>query len=367
MSFDLPCNPALPLLALLAAAGPILLAWRPAAGTARPARGLAGRASSELGIAWAALGLAGIGLLAPALALPAGIPSPAADLAAVPPWQQAAAPAATQSRAPTAAPGAGEGLGNPLLRDVTYQIEPWLLFVRRELRAGRLPAWNPHQFAGSPFWANGQSAPLFPLHLLFAVLPLQLGFVLLPWLRLVIGGSGVWMLGRELGLRPLAALVAALTFALSGMPVSFALFPMGNALALVPWVFWAIEHLASARTDSAAGSSGGSRSGPPMLRAVGCLAVTGGLQLLAGHPETVAHTALLSLLYLAVRGSARPVAAWLGWAAGWLAAAAIAAVQLLPLALLLPETARWQQAAAGTEPPRGLLLQQPLRLVLPEL
>ncbi|MBV8200650.1 MAG: YfhO family protein, partial [Acidobacteria bacterium] len=91
------------------------------------------------------------------------------------------------------------------------------------------------------------------------------------------------------------------------------------------------------------------------------------LQLLAGHPETVAHTALLSLLYLAVRGSARPVAAWLGWTAGWLAAAAIAAVQLLPLALLLPETARWQQAAAGTEPPLGLLLQQPLRLVLPEL
>jgi hypothetical protein len=392
-----PCNPALPLLALLAAAGPVLLAWRPAALAARAAKaasaasaagaataarrapGRSDRCWRELGIPWAALGLAGIGLLAPALALPTGIPTPAADLAAVAPWQQAAAQ--------TAAAPAGDGRGNPLLRDVTYQVQPWLLFSRRELRAGRLPAWNPHQFSGSPFWANGQSAPLFPLHLLFTILPLQLGFVLLPWLRLVIGGCGVWMLGRELDLRPLAALVAALTFALSGMPVSFALFPMGNTLALVPWVLWAVERLA--RTGDAGpgaavgtgarvaagvtpGAASGARAGTTvrvtsMLPAVAGLAVAAGLQLLGGHPETAAHTALLSLVYLAVRGAARPVAVWLGWAAGWLAAAALAAVQLLPLAFILPQTARWQEAPGRSEPPLGLLLQQPLRLVLPEL
>jgi hypothetical protein len=344
LSFQVAINPALPLLALLSAAGPILVAWRPAAAGAprRPWR--------ELGIPWAVLGLAGMGLLAPALALPAGIPSPAASLAAVPPWE-----------------GAGGG-GNPLLRDVTFQIQPWLLFTRRELRAGRLPGWNPFQFAGSPFWANGQSAPLFPLHLLFAALPLQLGFVLLPWLRLVIGGCGVWMLGRELGLGPPAALLAALSFALAGMPVSFALFPMGNALALVPWVLWAVERLAAATAaaSSSAGLAGGTAAGP-LATAIAGLAAAAGLQLLAGHPETAAHTALLSLLYLAVRGAARQGAAFLGWAAGWLGGAALAAVQLLPLALLLPATARWQGLAAGAEPPLRLLLEQPLRLVLPEL
>ncbi len=376
---SLPCNPALPLLAVLAVAGPVAVAWRPAGAGTLADRGRGGRRWRELGIPWAVLGLAGIGLLAPALALPTGIPSPAAALAAVPPWQ-AAAPAA-----------AGAERGNPLLRDVTFQIQPWLLFARRELRAGRLPAWNPHQFAGSPFWANGQSAPLFPLHLLFAALPLQLGFVLLPWLRLVIGGCGVWMLARELDLGPLAALLAALTFALSGMPVSFALFPMGNALALVPWVLWAVERVAAAGSPSGApaadraaavaghaataGAGHAATAGADhaatvktMLPAAGGLAAAAGLQLLAGHPETAAHTALLSLIYLAVRGGgARPVAAWLGWAAGWLGAAALAAVQLLPLALFLPQTARWQQAPGGAEPPLALLLQQPLRLVLPEL
>lgn len=309
-------NPALPLLALLGVAGL-----------------LAGKRTRGPGAVWALLALAGMALLAPALALPTGIPSPAATLAQHPPWQGIGDPSA----------------GNPLLRDVTYQIQPWLLFARQEVRAGRLPFWNPHQFSGAPFWANGQSAPLFPLHLLFAILPLQIGFVLLPWLRLMIGGCGAWALGRELGLSRPAALLTALTFPLSGMLVSFLLFPMGNALALVPWVLLAVERIAAGR--------GG----------WGALGLAGGLQLLAGHPETVVHTALLSGLYLLVRGGDRPLAAWLRFAAGWGVAALVAAVQIVPLALTLPETSRWQALAAAVHPPFPLLLEQPLRLVLPQL
>jgi hypothetical protein len=311
-------HPALPLLALLGVAG-LLFGLKAPGGLRR-----------EIGLAWGALAVAGTALLAPALAIPDGIPSPAATLAAVPPWQGTGDPAE----------------GNPVLRDVTFQIQPWQLFARRELRAGRLPLWNPHQFSGAPFWANGQSAPLFPLHLLFAALPLQLGFVLLPWLRLLLAGCGVWVLGRELGLSLPAALLAALTFALSGMLVSFLLFPMGNALALVPWVLWSVERIV--------GASGW-----------GLLAVTAGLQLLGGHPETCAHTALLSLIYLLVRGA--PRRAWGGFLAGWGTAALIAAVQVLPLVMLLPETSKWASHSVSAEPPLALLLKQPLRLVLPQL
>jgi hypothetical protein len=246
-------NPALPLLALLSLAG-LLLRRR------------------EIGIPWAVCGLAAIAMLWPALRLPDGIPSPAAILAQQAPWQGIAAPAA----------------GNGNLRDITYQVEPWLLFLRHELRAGRLPFWDPHQFSGSPYWSNGSGAPLFPLHLLFAALPLQLGLVLLPWLRLVIGGCGAWLLARELGLGRLAALLAALIFPLSGMITSFVLFPMGNCHALVPWVLLAVERLANGR---------GSWLG---------LALAGGLQLLGGHPETPVFTALLAGVYLLARGSDRP-------------------------------------------------------------
>ncbi|HYN20801.1 MAG TPA: YfhO family protein [Thermoanaerobaculia bacterium] len=316
-------NPALPLLAGLGVAG-LFFGLRAKCRS----RGL----RREIGLAWGALALAGMALLAPALAIPSGIPSPAASLAEVPPWEGTGSPAD----------------GNPVLRDVTFQIQPWQLFARGELRAGRLPFWNPHQFAGAPFWSNGQTAPLFPLHLLFATLPLQLGFVLLPWLRLLIAGCGAWVLGRELGLSQPGALLTALTFSLSGMLVSFLLFPMGNALALVPWVLWAVEQIA-------AGKGGWS-----------ALSLLAGLQLLAGHPETCAHTALLAAIYLLVR---RPGAlAWGRFALGWIGAALISAIQVLPLLMLLPETSKWAvQGGGGVEPSFTLLLQQPLRIVLPQL
>ncbi len=193
-----------------------------------------------------------------------------------------------------------------------------------------------------------------------------LGLTLLPWLRLVIGGCGAWVLARELGLTRQAALLSSVTFPLAGMTVSFLLFPMGNALALLPWVLWAVERIA-------AGAPGGTLA----------LAVAGGLQLLAGHPETAAHTALLSGVYLAVRGAGPagergagrgaelgPHRAWQAWAAlaaGWALAALAAGVEIVPVAVALPWSSRWQLHLAGPEPPLGLLARQPLRLVLPQL
>ncbi len=315
-------NPALPVLALLSLAG-LLLRRR------------------EIGIPWVFCGLAGCALLWPALRLPDGIPSPAATLAQQAPWQGIANPAA----------------GNGNLRDITYQVEPWLLFLRHELRAGRLPFWDPHQFSGSPYWSNGSGAPLFPLHLLFAVLPLQLGLVLLPWLRIVTGGCGAWLLARELELSRPSALLAALIFPLSGMITSFLLFPMGNCHALVPWVFLAVERLANRR---------GSWIG---------LALAGGLQLLGGHPETSVFTALLAGVYLLARGVDRKdggdlrnswLSVWAQFLAGWIVAGAIAAIHILPLYETLTGSGKWLASTPGPAVPLGTIATVLLRSVLPE-
>ncbi|HLE84649.1 MAG TPA: hypothetical protein VJG13_09955, partial [Thermoanaerobaculia bacterium] len=325
-------NPAVPLLLALSLAG--LAAWRYGSGAWR-----------DGGLAWTACGLAAMLLLAPALAIPDGIPSPAANLGQHVPWRSLDDPDLDPAR------------GNRHLRDVAQQVQPWLLYLRHELRAGRLPFWNPHQLSGTPFWSNGSSAPLFPFHLLFAALPVQLGLVFLPWLRLVVGGCGAWALARELGTSRAGALVAALAFPLSGMITAFLLFPMANAHALVPWVLRATERLASGR--------GGSPS-----RAWVPLALLGGLQLAAGHPETAVFTGLLTLVYLAVRGAERPPGArraWLGFAGAWGVAGAISAVHTLPLALTLLGSSKWLESAVAEPVPLPVLGGLALRVVLPEL
>ena len=63
-------------------------------------------------------------------------------------------------------------LAAPGLSDPVWQFAPWVEFAGSELRAGRLPLWNPHQDGGVPLLGNGQSAlgsPLLFPALLFGI------------------------------------------------------------------------------------------------------------------------------------------------------------------------------------------------------
>ncbi|MDA8019843.1 MAG: DUF3367 domain-containing protein [Thermoanaerobaculia bacterium] len=275
----------------------------------------------------------------PALSIPDGIPSPSACLFVHAPWQH------TDD-------GSDPSTGNCALPDVTYQIQPWLLLLKNQLRAGELPLWNPYSFLGQPFWSNGQSAPLFPLHLLFTALPTMWGFLLLPWLRILIGALGTRRLALALGIGPGGALLAGVVFPLSGMITGYLLFPMANALVLVPWVLWATERLVAERT--------------PFRTLAACVA----LMALGGHPGTLSHCLLLSVVYLAVRVPWRDrpwqrLGAWLG---GWMTGGALAMVHLLPVAQYLPQTVRWGDPDGpppGPGPPWTQVLAMAFRLFQP--
>ncbi len=58
---------------------------------------------------------------------------------------------------------------NPLQWDAIAQYYPWRVFYASSMSHGHIPLWNPHQFCGTPFLANGQSAVLYPPNLLFLV------------------------------------------------------------------------------------------------------------------------------------------------------------------------------------------------------
>ncbi|HSW87683.1 MAG TPA: YfhO family protein [Candidatus Saccharimonadales bacterium] len=53
--------------------------------------------------------------------------------------------------------------------DVITQLYPWKYFAISELKAGRIPFWNPHNFAGNPQMQDYQTGVFYPLNILFFI------------------------------------------------------------------------------------------------------------------------------------------------------------------------------------------------------
>jgi hypothetical protein len=232
---------------------------------------------------------------------------------------------------------------NGILVDVALLFQPALVYAGRELRAGRFPLWNPHEFTGAPFFANPQTAILFPPNWLAFVLPLPLGLTLAAILKVSIAGLSMYWFLRELRLRPLPSLVGALAYQLDGMLVVWLGWSTSSAMAVAPLLFATAERLRG-RGDR---------------RSVAALAAAVALVLLAGYPQ-ISIQALLAtavwVLYRAPGVGLRYVAAS---AAGGVLGAMLAAVQLVPFAEYLGQSSVYYYRALwlpDLSPPIGTAL-----------
>lgn len=226
---------------------------------------------------------------------------------------------------------------NPLLYDATYVFHPDQLFARTQLRAGRLPIWNPFASAGRPLLAAQQSAPLYPLNLPLWIFPYWQSLAWATLLKLLVAAGGIFLLCRALGLRSSPALLAAIAFPFSTYMVSWLAHPHINAYVLLPWMFLAAERLA--------------RRG--RLIDVLALGAAGGLALLSGHPQSALIVGLATGTYLIWRllvgfddGRRRRVWRAAGGAAAALLAVALAAVMLLPFVEALAQSMDSARAAS---------------------
>lgn len=94
---------------------------------------------------------------------------------------------------------------------------PMYSLLGERLRAGDLPVWNPHQFAGAPFAADPQSGWMYLLAmLLFTFLPLSAAAKSFMFLTLFLSGVSTYALARVLRLSVSGALLAAVSYILSG-------------------------------------------------------------------------------------------------------------------------------------------------------
>jgi hypothetical protein len=177
---------------------------------------------------------------------------------------------------------------NHLLSDLVLQNLPWREHIRQSLRQGEWPLWNPHQFAGTPFLAKGQHLALYPLSVLFLLLPLWKAYGVFIALHLALAGACAFVLARSLGLRPFEALVTGIVYGFSGFALANAVFPM--ILVTVAWLPLVLA--------SVVGLTPAGRKDPCRVlnwTVIGALAL--GMIALAGHPEMLYYSLLVTALF----------------------------------------------------------------------
>ncbi|MFM9873968.1 MAG: hypothetical protein ACKVQS_10950 [Fimbriimonadaceae bacterium] len=123
-----------------------------------------------------------------------------------------------------------------LQADGALQFYGWRDLVFEAHRTGKAPFWNPYQLAGTPLLANGQSAPYYPLHILFGKLGCPTGpaIVLLAWTHLAIVGLGLFALTRRLGAGIEGALLGGFCLALS--PFAIAWSALASVMTACCWI-----------------------------------------------------------------------------------------------------------------------------------
>jgi len=128
----------------------------------------------------------------------------------------------------------------PSGRDLPSYFVPLRARTAEVLIGARGPFWNPDVGCGEPFFANPQSALLYPPAWLAAVLPPATAAGVEAGLHLALLGVGCALLAGRLGASGWLGVAAAWGAAFSG-PVLGAAGVLNNldALAWVPWVWWA--------------------------------------------------------------------------------------------------------------------------------
>ncbi len=256
---------------------------------------------------------------------------------------------------------------NALLDDLILENYQWKRFILSALSAGELPLWNPYLFAGVPFLAAGQHSAMYPLSVLYYVLPLEKAYGWFTVIQLGLAGLFMFIFLRTLGLHQLSALFGGVVWQLSGFMLVSVVFPMIIAAASwLPLILAMVDRIVRQTP-----ALGGRPSSLPWA-AAGAVAIA--MMILAGHVEMVVYAALVTAFYALWRVSTvigfanlrvdgrflLSRLAWLGFMG--LAGVALGAVQLLPLYELVTRNFRgagrstFEQVLSYGFPLRNVLL-----------
>ncbi len=138
---------------------------------------------------------------------------------------------------------------NPLSWDAIGQFYPWRVFLGRSLHSGKIPLWNPHQFCGNPFLANGQSAVLYPPNWLFAIIDPIWAFTLIALFHLAAAGFFTYLFLKDLSISDEGAIIAGLSFELCAFLVLWMELPTLLTVAVwLPCALWTVYRAITRRS-----------------------------------------------------------------------------------------------------------------------
>jgi len=221
------------------------------------------------------------------------------------------------------------------------QFQPWHQMVADALKSGSVPLWTHSVGNGAPLLANLQSAVLYPPNLLYLALPAYRAMSLLMAAHVALAGCFAYLLARYLGMRPVAALVAGLSYGLAGFFVARSQFAsMTSAYPWLPLSVLLLERLIRR----------------PSLRRAAWLALALAAFLCAGHAQMWYYALLLLGTY----------ALWRGWAGPSVRASRGARARIAPVAWLALAVALALLLSAAQVLPTAELMQHSQRLGGPD-
>ena len=118
--------------------------------------------------------------------------------------------------------------------DTVRMMGPWRRFITDEIKSGRFPSWNPHQFGGAPMSANFQSALFFPLNLIYLVLPFHIAWTILIVSQPLLAAIGMYLLLKNLFDRPSSIIYHPLS-------IIFPALAYGFSAWMSAWIEWNIH------------------------------------------------------------------------------------------------------------------------------
>jgi len=244
----------------------------------------------------------------------------------------------------------GATVHDPRAFDQMSEFIPWTNVAWTQVHHGQIPLWNPYSVLGTPLTFDWQASTFSLPALIGYLVPMHADYTVQVLVTLVIAGSGVYVLGRVLGLSVLGCTMAATVYELSGPLFGWLGWPIAAVNSWAGWLLAATILVVRGRHRA---------------RAVAFLAVVAAAAVYAGQPDTLVILAVAVLVFLGVLlGSRAPRFGGSGpvrrpvidIALAVVAGAALSGPLLLPGLQILPGSLRTGKSLSQALPAQNLIL-----------